>query len=340
METAAFARTGRQVSRLGFGAMGFAGWFGRQSEADHIRALHYALDQGVSFVDTARAYGESEEILGRGLKQWSGPKPFVATKVEGLAGGPQWATPVPVQRSLPKGQVTASCEASLRALGLDAVDCLQLHAYWPTWGVEGHWLDELRALKEQGKTRAIGISVPDHRSDMALPIAISGAIDSIQTVINIFDPLALENLVPICQKHGVAVIARCILDEGGLTGFLTPETVFEPGDFRYGYFDDTTPREIYIAKVRALESYVPEHASSLAALALKFALWHPGVTTAITSMHEQRYAQTNIAAAAEPRLRADIFKKLMFKHRFIKSFMDVRNFADLDAVPDQPLVAS
>ena len=228
MDTTIFPRTDRKISRLGFGAMGFAGWFGDQSEADHIKALHYALDHGVNFIDTARAYGESEAILGRGLKQWKGERPFVATKVEGLAGGPQWGTVVPVESSLPKGQVTASCETSLRALQLDSVDLLQLHAYWPVWGVEGYWMDELRKLKEQGKARAIGISVPDHRSDMVLPTVMSGAIDSVQTVINIFDPLALENLVPICQKHNVAVIARCILDEGGLTGMLTPETVFPP----------------------------------------------------------------------------------------------------------------
>jgi methylglyoxal reductase len=172
---------------------------------------------------------------------------------------------------------------------------------------------------------------------MVLPIVMSGAIDSVQTVINIFDPCALENLVPICQKHWVAVIARCILDEGGLTGFLTPETVFEPGDFRDGYFDGTTARATYIAKVKALESYVPKYAGSLDALVLKFALWHRGVTTAITSMHEQRYARINIATASEPRLPPEIFKQLMFRHSFIKSFMDVRNFADLGAVPDQPL---
>ena len=83
---------------------------------------------------------------------------------------------------------------------------------------------------------------------------------------------------------------------------------------------------------------MPEHASSLAALALKFALWHPGVTTGITSMHELRYASMNIAAAAEPRLPESVFKALMFKHRFIKSFMDVRAFADLDAVPDPSVV--
>ncbi len=337
MDTSIFPRTDRVVGRLGFGAMGFAGWFGEQSEAEHIKALHYALDHGVNFIDTARAYGESEPILGRGLKQWRGEKPFVATKVEGLAGGPQWSTPVPVASSLPKGQVLASCEASLRALQLDSVDLLQLHAYWPVWGVEGHWMDELRLLKEQGKVRAVGISVPDHRSDMVLPIVMSGAIDSVQTIVNIFDPLALENLVPICQQHKVAVIARCILDEGGLTGMLTPDIQFPPGDFRAGYFEGTTPRATYIEKVEALKAFLPAHASSLAALALKFALWHPGVTTAITSMHEQRYARMNIAAAAEPRLSTAVFKTLMFKHRFIKSFMDVRNFVDIDAIPDPPL---
>ena len=62
-------------------------------------------------------------------------------------------------------------------------------------------------------------------------------------------------------------------------------------------------------------------------------------TTAITSMHEQRYAGMNIAAAAETPLSQEIFKALMFKHRFIKAFMDSRNFVDLDVVPDQPVEA-
>jgi methylglyoxal reductase len=216
MEYSIFPRTDRRVSRLGFGAMGFAGWFGNQSEADHIAALHYALDNGVNFIDTARAYGASEEILGRGLEQWAGQRPFVATKVEGLAGQPQWDTVVPVELSLPKGQVTKSCEASLRALQLETIDCLQLHAYWPNWGAEGYWMDELHALKRQGKARTVGISVPDHRSDMALPIVMSGAIDSVQTIINIFDPTALEVLVPFCQKYDVAVIVNRLPHAGDL----------------------------------------------------------------------------------------------------------------------------
>ena len=332
MEVTTFPRTDKQVGRLGFGAMGFAGWFGDQPEAEHVRALHYALDRGVNLIDTARAYGESERIVGTALRQWRGAAPFVATKVQGLGGQPQWGTPVPVELSFPKGQVTRNCEESLRTLGLDVIDCLQLHTYWATWGTRGYWLDELQELKRRGKVRTIGVSVPDHRSDMVLPLVMSGQIDAVQTVVNIFDPTAIEVLVPFCRDHDVAVIARCIFDEGGLTGFLSEDTVFPPGDFRDGYFDATVPRSAYIAKVDALRRYVPEHAGSLAALAVRFALHSPGVTTALTSMHDVRHAAMNIDALEGPPLDEEVFRALMFRHRFIKNFANFKNFGDGNAI--------
>jgi methylglyoxal reductase len=326
MQYTEFAASGRAVSRLGFGAMGFAGWFGQQPEADHIAALLLALEGGVTVIDTARAYGDSERILGAALRQWSGPAPFIATKVEALAGITQWGTVVPAEAAFPKGQVMASCEASLRALGLEQVDLLQLHTYWANWGLDGAWMEELQRLKGQGKIRHIGISVPDHRSDMVLPIVASGLIDSVQTIVNIFDPTALEVLVPLCAARKVAVIARCILDEGGLTGFLTPETTFDAGDFRHDYFDGTVPRGSYIGKVSALQAYVPQHAASLAALAIKFVLKDPGITTAITSMHVPAFAAANIAAVDEPELDDAVFARLMTRHRFIKNFNNVKHF--------------
>lgn len=329
MQYADFAVSGRRVSRLGFGAMGFAGWFGEQSEDAHIGALLTALDRGVNVIDTARAYGASERIVGQALRQWSGPSPFVATKVEGLAGIMQWGTPVSVHAAFPKGQVIASCDASLREMGLERIDLLQLHTYWANWGISGHWMDELQQLKAQGKIGQIGISVPDHRSDMVLPIVMSGLIDSVQTIINIFDPTALEVLVPFCAQHRVAVIARCILDEGGLTGCLTPETEFGEGDFRRDYFDATMPRQAYIDKVDALRRFVPGSASSLAALALKFALHDPGVTIAITSMHLAQFAEANIAAMDEPPLSDAVFDLLKTRHRLIKNFNNVKHFGKL-----------
>ena len=76
MEYRTFVATGDRLSVLGFGAMGFAGWFGEIDDADATRALHTALDLGVNVVDTARAYGRSEELLGAALRSWPGEKPF------------------------------------------------------------------------------------------------------------------------------------------------------------------------------------------------------------------------------------------------------------------------
>jgi len=177
-------------------------------------------------------------------------------------------------------------------------------------------MEELQALKQSGKARSVGISIPDHRHDSAISLVQSGLIDSVQTILNIFGNEPLDTLIPICEANNVAVIARCILDEGGLTGTLTNDAVFGPGDFRHGYFDWTVPRSAYIAKVEALRPYIPEHASSLAALAVKFATHHPGVTTAITSMHVEDYARMNIAAVDEDPLSEDLFWRLRTSHRF------------------------
>ena len=119
---------------------------------------------------------------------------------------------------------------------------MQLHLYWPTWGHDGYWMEELQPLKQAGKARSVGISIPDHRHDSAISLVESGRIDSVQTILNIFDSEPLDTLIPICQANHVAVIARCILDEGGLTGSLTEDAEFPPGDFRHGYFDWTVPR--------------------------------------------------------------------------------------------------
>ena len=168
MEYRVFPATGDRLSVLGFGAMGFAGWFGPVDDREAIRALHTALDLGVNIIDTARAYGRSEQVVGAALRSWPGTRPFVATKVQPVGPKHQFAAPPPVQEVFPKGWVTQSCETSLRELGLDQVDLMQLHLYWPTWGHDGYWMEELQQLKQSGKARSIGISIPDHRHDSAI----------------------------------------------------------------------------------------------------------------------------------------------------------------------------
>ena len=82
MDYRVFPATGDELSVLGFGAMGMAGWFGEVDDRDAIRALHTALGLGVNVIDTARAYGRSELVVGTGLRAWSGQKPFVASKIQ------------------------------------------------------------------------------------------------------------------------------------------------------------------------------------------------------------------------------------------------------------------
>ena len=108
MQYRVFPATGDQLSVLGFGAMGFAGWFGPIDDTEAVRSLHTALDLGVNVVDTARAYGRSEEVVGTALKRWSGTRPFVATKIEPRGPQHQFATPPPLQEVFPKGWATES----------------------------------------------------------------------------------------------------------------------------------------------------------------------------------------------------------------------------------------
>jgi aryl-alcohol dehydrogenase-like predicted oxidoreductase len=307
------------VSRLGFGAFGLGGAFGAFDRKEAIEAMHAVWDAGVNFVDTARHYRQSEAIIAEALKSWRGPRPFIATKAEAIGPLLQWAIPQPIEACFPRGHITREAEKSLRELGVDALDLLQMHLYWPNWGVEGYWLDEMEALLTAGKVRSIGVSLPDQRHDIGLPLVLGGRIHSVQTVFNIFDPLPLDCLIPICSRQGVAVLARCVLDEGGLAGTLREDTAFAAGDFRAKYFD-RGPRHAYIEKIEALRTYVPAHAGSLASLALKFVLHDPGVTSALVSMHVRKFAEENVQALGEPPLTEEMFDHLRRHHRWVRNF--------------------
>jgi aryl-alcohol dehydrogenase-like predicted oxidoreductase len=326
MQFANFRSELDRVSRLGFGAMGLGGAFGKHDEKASISALLYSLENGVNFIDTARIYGESERIIGQALKEWKGERPFIASKV--LPQGPGnigWGMPIPVESAYPKGSLRESTEISLRMLGVETIDLIQLHQYWPQWDRSDYWMEELLRLKEEGKIRYIGISIPDQRHDIALPIVLNGGIDSVQTVFNIFDPQPLDCLIPFCEEKGIAFIARCILDEGGLTGFLQEETHFEEGDYRKTYFE-YLPRSIYIERVNRLRQYIPEYANSLAELAIKFVLKHTGVTTVLASMHIEQYANENIAAVGKNPLPDEVFEEIRKHHRWVRNFYETKFF--------------
>ncbi|HSJ66093.1 MAG TPA: aldo/keto reductase [Anditalea sp.] len=322
MHSKEFSDSGVKVSRLGFGAWGLSGVFEKKSENELIKSTLMCLEKGVNLIDTARDYGESERIIGKVLKEYKGVKPFISTKIQSQGPGMiRWGMPRDVNEVFPKGWITNSFEKSLKELKLEKVELVQLHLYWANWGVDGYWMEELQNLKSSGKTDFIGISLPDHRHETALQIANSGLIDSIQTIVNIFDPQAFDSLIPVCQENNVAVLARCVLDQGGLSGFLSEYTYFDEDDLRKKLFPQDIRRE-YISRVNALRKYIPLFASSLTSLAIKFVLSHPGVTSALISMHIEKFANENIAVLDEPSLPKDIFDEISIHHRWVKNLFN------------------
>lgn len=322
IEKSYFAESDRQITRLGFGAWGLSGIFEQVPERDSMRSVINCLEKGINFIDTARDYGDSERILGKVFKEYKGEMPFISTKIQSKGPGMlRWGMPRDVNEVFPKGWITESAEESLQQLGLEKVELIQLHLYWANWGLEGYWMEELQKLKDSGKTDFIGISIPDHRHDNALILANSGLIDSIQTIVNIFDPYAFDSLIPLCQEKKIAILARCVLDQGGLSGFLTLDTKFEEGDLRKTLFSEDI-REEYINRVNALKHYIPDYASNLTSLAIKYVLAHPGVTSALISMHVEKFANENIAVLHEPPLPEPVFEEIRRHHRWIKNLFN------------------
>jgi methylglyoxal reductase len=319
---------GRSVSRLGFGGWGIAGAFGAIDRRTAVRSLLTYLEAGGNLIDTARVYGESEARVGQALREWTGEPPLVATKV--LTHGPRegWGRPLPLEVTFPRGSIRRSLEESLRTLGLEQVDLLQLHLYWPTWGVDGDWLDELHALQRSGKVAKIGVSLPDYRHDLALELVASGAIDSVQTVVNIFDPRALDCLAPCAASHDVALLARGVLDESGLTGCVDETTEFAADDFRREFFTARSRRE-YVERIDELRRFVPGTAPSLAALAIGFVLSQPQVTSAIVSMQTEELVRMNMALLDVEPLPREVLEILGTRHRWTRNFFERLYWQDI-----------
>jgi aryl-alcohol dehydrogenase-like predicted oxidoreductase len=235
---------------------------------------------------------------------------LVATKVP--PKNLQWPARrgVPVSQCFPAGHVTSSAERSLYNLGLERIDLLQFHVWQDEYlDQQGGWMEALARLKEQGKVRFTGISVNDHEPGSALRAVQSGVFDSVQVIYNVFDQAPEKELFPLCQKHGVAVIARVPLDEGGLTGRVTPEAKFPDGDFRNHYFQGHRRREVF-ERVQALDALRGREAASLPELALRFCLSHEAVSTVIPGMRTVRHVESNVAASDGRPLSPELRERL------------------------------
>ncbi len=311
MRTRPLGKTGLSVSESGYGAWGIGGtlWIGAD-DGESLRALHRAIERGVNLIDTALGYGHghSERLVGRVLKERS-ETVFVATKVppKNLIWPAQRG--VPVRECFPAEHIVKCCERSLRNLEMDHVDLLQFHVWQDEYLDQDGWQDALLGLKAAGKARFLGISVNDHDPASALRAVASGIFDVVQVIYNIFDPIPAAALFPACLAHGVGVLARVPLDEGGLTGSITAESTFPEGDFRGRYFAGERKQQVQ-ARAEALKALLGDEAHTLPELALRFCLSHDAVSTVIPGMRRVVTAEANTALSDGRRLSPALLGQL------------------------------
>ena len=295
--------------------MGGDQWKGGTDE-ESLAALRLSIELGVNFFDTALVYGQghSERLIGRVLRETSA-KVFIASKVPPLNLLWPPRPGIGIEEVFPRRHIIESTESSLRNLGVETLDLQQLHVWNPEWVGEREWLRALEHLKESGKVRFIGISVNSRQPDSVLDLIRAGLIDAVQVIYNIFEQNPERNLFPLCQERNVGVIARCPFDEGSLTGAISEETTFEPGDYRATYFGGERKAQV-IRRVAALREDLSGVAGSLAEVALRFCLSHPPVSTVIPGMRRTRNVEANCRAAERGPLAPEVLN-ILRRHAWV-----------------------
>ena len=295
-----FGKTGWNVSAVGYGLWGVAGWTGSNDE-ESIDAMQLAVDLGCNFFDTALAYGEgkSEQLLGKVIRSNPDMNLYLATKV------PPKNRTWPSRRGFaladvfPPDHIRRSLDTSLHNLGLPAVDLLQFHVWEDDWAEDSTWQNTVADLKKQGLIKAIGISINRWEPANAIKTIRTGLIDAVQVIYNIFDQNPEDELFPVCREHGIGVIARVPFDEGTLTGTLTVNSTWPAEDWRSTYF---VPENLIPSVQRAdqLKKLLPAQ-MTLPELALRFILANPDVATIIPGMRKPSHVEANMACGeAEP----------------------------------------
>jgi len=316
VKTRSLGATGYIVSELGLGGWGLGAdmWRG-VDDAQSRDALRDAVAHGITFFDTALAYGtgHSERLIGEVLKgEIRAGRVVVATKVPPLNEEWPGKAAKPLAKVFPARHISASTEQSLKDLGVEALSLQQLHVWHDAWLDDPEWgasYDRMVRLKEQGKVLHWGISINDHAPETALRVLADPLFETAQVIYNIYDRSPERALFELARTKPLGVIARVPFDEGALTGEIRSTTVFPPGDWREEYFSGDRRAEAE-RRGKALAELLDHDVQTLPELALRFCLSSPTVATVIPGMRRAAHVRQNVAAAEKGPLPAGMLAKL------------------------------
>jgi aryl-alcohol dehydrogenase-like predicted oxidoreductase len=309
MQYRRFGRTNWQVSEIGYGMWGLAGWTGSDSD-EVMKALELSVERGCNFYDTAWGYGagKSEQILGQLLKRHTGKKLYCATKIPPKNFKWPSKSSYRLEECFPASHIVEYTEKSLKNLNVECIDLQQFHVWEDGWADNDDWKKGIEKLKKEGKIKYVGISVNRWEPDNVLKTLKTGLIDAVQVIYNIFDQAPEDNLFPLCKKLDVGVIARVPFDEGSLTGTLSKDTVFPKDDWRSTYF---VPENLNssVDHANALKPLIP-FGMTMPELALRFILANDDVHTIIPGMRKVRNVEANTASSDGRKLEKSLLEKL------------------------------
>lgn len=314
MEYRRFGRTNWEVSEIGYGMWGLAGWSGSDAQ-EYERALDVAVEKGCNFFDTAWGYaeGKSEQVLGKLQKRHADKKLYLATKIP--PKNFKWPSKKGylLEDCFPADHIRQYTEKSLQNLGVETIDLQQFHVWEDDWARDERWQRAVEDLKREGKIRAMGVSVNRWEHNNCLQTLETGLIDAVQVIYNIFDQAPEDLLFPACERLDIGVIARVPFDEGTLTGTMTKETTFPADDWRSTYF---VPENLdaSVDHAEALKPLLPP-GMPLPELALRFILANKHVGTIIPGMRKVRNVLANMAVSDGRDLSEELLSQLQ-AHRW------------------------
>ena len=316
-----FGNTGIEVSEIGFGCGDVGGLMVRGEHADQVRAVARAMELGINYFDTASRYGggQSETNLGRVLKELSA-EVYVGTKYSLGEADPNDL----------KAGVIQSVEASLKRLGREQVDLIQLHDRISSQtdvsvraitvsDVLGEVREALEVLKFQGKVRFYGMTGVGEPKGIHEVVA-SGLVSTVQTVYNLINASAgaavpagfnmpdYDRLIDLSAEKNVGVIVIRVLAAGALTGTsvrhpVAVQTVAPIGSGRDFQQDESRARQFAFIVNEGFASDMPE-------ASIRFALSNPGVSTVLVGYSDLEHLEKSVQYAAKGPLPAEALARL------------------------------
>ena len=311
MHTRELGRTGRQVSIIGLGSWQLGGDWGKVDDRDAMGVLHAAVDDGVTFLDTADVYGDgrSEILIGRLLAERPDAPLTVATKM-GRRADPH------VPEAFTLEAFRGWTNRSRANLGVEVLDLVQLHCPPTPVFSDDRVFDALDTLVAEQRIASYGVSVETCAE--ALTAIARPNVATVQLILNVFRRKPLEQVLPAAVEAGVGIIARVPLASGLLSGKYDEATTFAPGDHRtynrHGEAFDVgetfsgVPFEIGVRAARRVAALAP--GLPTAQLALRWILDQPGVSTVIPGARNASQVRGNAAAADLDPLSAEVLDAL------------------------------